>query len=512
MIATTRGLAILAAVAAALLVALVVAGPRSHRAVDRSLVPGLDTSRVAELVFTRGAQTIRITRAGNEWRWQDPPGLADPVAIDAVLTALRGGRWHRRAAAKVAGSPRAQLSVDGTSLGIGAPLAGSEQTWIVRGDDAVLVDTWVATALAPEPLALRQRHPLDCTAATSITATLPSGTVKVEATRLVEPRALWIDERWLEWLYDACAKIEIVALEPGVRAAQAGLRIRTDGGGELTQVGACDRDRILVDTSAGTGCIDAGALRELDGALRKLVDTPYQAIDLRPLPIVPAELTLQDGTALELAARPRIGDADADPERVRELVAALSARGETSIPLPATKPAAAIIAVDGAGTQVVLDLFDRAIARRGEQGAIQISPAQWATITRPTAVLRDPTRWREDPTTISSLTLDHVTYKRGAVLGEWTREPAGKVDPHLVDALAEAVATVRAPAGPPPKMIAHRLRVTMTPPAGAPTTHTLELAAPSDAGCAGRVDGTAVLLPLPLCTAVAALAAVAAQR
>src|SRR4029079_1709338 len=106
---------------------------------------------------------IRITRAGTQWRWQQPPGLADPTTIDAVLTALRGGRWHRRAEAKVAGTPRARLAVDGTLLGIGAPLAGTEQTWLVRGDDALLVDTWVANAFAPEPLALRLRHPLDCT-------------------------------------------------------------------------------------------------------------------------------------------------------------------------------------------------------------------------------------------------------------------------------------------------------------------------------------------------------------
>ncbi len=317
--------------------------------------------------------------------------------------------------------------------------------------------------------------------------------------------ALWLDERVLEALYEACAKIEIVSLEPGQRAAASGLQLRTDGGGELTQLGVCYGGRILVDTSAGAGCIDARALQNLDTALHALVATPYGPIDLRPLPLVPATLTLRDGTVLDLS-RPRIGDADVDRERLHELVAALSARGESAIPLPTTKPTGTITAVDRAGTQVVLDLYDRVIARRGEQGAIQVSAANWTTITRPTAALRDPTRWREDPTTISSVAVDNVTYKRGAVLGEWTRAPAGKVDPHLVDALVESLATVRAPAGAPPATITHRLRVTITPPAGSPTTHTLELGTPTDAGCAGRVDGTAVLLPLPLCTAAVALA------
>jgi hypothetical protein len=174
---------------------------------------------------------------------------------------------------------------------------------------------------------------------------------------------------------------------------------------------------------------------------------------------------------------------------------------------PATKPAATITAVDRAGTEVVLELFERAIARRGEAIAIEIAADAWKIITRPSTALRDPIRWREDATNLSAITLDNVTYKRGAVLGEWTREPAGKLDPMLVDALVETLATVRAPAGSAPKAIAHRLRVTITPPAGAPITHAIELAAPTHDGCAARLDGKPVLLPLPLCTAAFALAA-----
>jgi hypothetical protein len=37
-------------------------------------------------------------------------------------------------------------------------------------------------------------------------------------------------------------------------------------------------------------------------------------------------------------------------------------------------------------------------------------------------------------------------------------------------------------------------------------THTLEVGAQAASGCAARVDGKPVVLPLPLCTAVLALA------
>jgi hypothetical protein len=124
---------------------------------------------------------------------------------------------------------------------------------------------------------------------------------------------------------------------------------------------------------------------------------------------------------------------------------------------------------------------------------------------------RDPTRWREDPTTISSLSLDDVTFTRGAVLGEWTRKPAGKpgdkFDAALVDALASALATVRArprqETTEHPRML-HHVTLTITPPTGAPSTHKLEMGGTDPGGCAGTADGAAVELPLELCTAVLA--------
>jgi hypothetical protein len=338
---------------------------------------------------------------------------------------------------------------------------------------------------------------------------MPDASVRIAGNHLLQPRDMWLDEHALRALGDACAAIETLPID-GQRDNKPGLRVTVASAepGELIQVGTCASGRVFVDSGIGPGCVDAAALRTLEDALRTLAAAPLDALDLRPLPVDPDKLVLQDGTVLGLGNAPRLGDADADPERVRELVRALTTRGEAAVPRPAGKPSATITATDRAGTQVALELFDQGhlIARAGEPGAIRVRDAEWKVITRPAAALRDTVRWREDATTISAVTVDNVTYKRGAVLGEWTREPAGKVDAALVEALVETLATVRAPVGPAPTAIAHRLRVTITPPAGQPTTHTLELAAPSGQGCAGRVDGQPAMLPLPLCTAAVALA------
>lgn len=513
MIATRRGLAILAGVAALLLAILLVAGPRDHGTLDRSLVPGVDPAKVSELELTRGTWSAHVVRDGERWRVEQPPGTADPAAIDAIFTALRGGRWHRRAAASVAGPERARLRVDGTTLAVHAELPGAGQTWLVRGGEALLVDSWVATALAPEPLELRVRHPLDCAGASTIVAHTADGVLRIEGTRMVEPRALWLDDRALSVLGEACAGVEIVALGGQRGDATPGLSIEA-GATKLVEVGTCDGGRVLVETSSGSGCVEAAALAALRDALHAMVASSETVIDLRPLPIDPFELTLADGSVLELAGTPRLAAGsdiiDADRDRVRELLAALGARGLSAEPRPRTAPTATIVATGRDRTEVRLELWDHAIGRAGEPAVIRIADPAWQVITRPAFALRDATRWREDATTISSVTLDGVTYTRGAALGEWIRDPAGSAaaDAALVDALVETLATVRAPAAAPPRHVAHRLSLTITPPAGAPMTHAIEVGAPTAGGCPGRVDGEPALLPLPLCTAAIALASV----
>jgi hypothetical protein len=512
MIASLRGLAVLAGIAVLLFVAVLVAGGHTTAPVDHSIAPRFRAEQVTSILWGRGdLKGPGFTRKGD--RWVDDHGIpANPAAIDAIFTAFRGGRWHRTRVAAPRDDREAHedrwITVGDTTFSLGERLAGTGQVWLRRGQEELLVDGWVASALFPGPLDLQIRTPLDCAAAKSITADIADGHARIEGARLLEPRVLWLDSRVLDWLYDACSRIEIVSLEDGKRT-QRGLHIALAGGApaELTEVGTCTQGRVLVDTSVGSGCVDADRLRSLHDATEEAIRTAHGPIDLRPLPIKPVKLTLQDGSVLTLTGTPRLGDSDADPDRVRELVAALTARGEAAIERPATKPTGRIVAVDPAGIEVTLELLgDRLMARAGEAGAIRVRPADWEVITRPSAALRDATRWREEPTTIAAVSVDGVVYKRGAVLGEWTREPAGAVDTALVEALVETLATVKAPAGPPPASIAHRVKLTIAPPAGAPVTLTLELGAPTQTGCPGRVDGAAALLPLPLCTAALALA------
>lgn len=516
MIATTRGLAILAAIAVALLLGSVLAD-RSERSgtVGTSpaaylLVPGFDEKQVAEIhIAWAGGARDTVRRVGEQWRI-DERTLADPATIDAIFTALRGARFHRRAPRTEIREPREPHGPSNITLGsvrfsVGPSIDGLEQTWLVRGDEAFLVDDWVVRALVPDPLALRVRHPIECGSARTITATTTKGRLRIEGRRVVEPYAMWIGEDWWKGIAAACVAIELRSLD-GQADGRQGLHVVADG--EVTEAGRCyEQQHTYIESPTTRGCVATEALRNLAAVLDRTIIRPQDALDLRPLPIAPVELTLQDEAVLALDKQPRIANQAADPERVSALLSALAKEGLEVADRPAGKPRGNIKAVDAAGTEVVLELHDHVIVRAGEPRGIRIADLEWAVITSPSALLRDATRWREEPTTISAVAIDNVRYKRGAVLGEWTREPAGTMHPALVDAVIESIATLRAPVAPPPSAIAHRVRITITPPAGPPVTHVLELAAPKGVGCAGRVDGAPALLPLPLCTAVAALAA-----
>ncbi|HEY5924042.1 MAG TPA: hypothetical protein VIV11_20320 [Kofleriaceae bacterium] len=536
MIATTRGLVVLAVIAAILVVATLVTngehtapgaqgGASPHDPADfanlggeRAIFPGFDETKVNQINFSWGQTGDSVRRVGNEWRI-DEDTLASPAAIDAIFTALRGGRWHRRVKPSAIRQEfhshgPSGITINGKTFSRGPALEGTGQTWLLRdndravldpwNDDALLVDDWIVKALIPGWLGLRIGRPINCATAKTITATAADLSVRLEGTRLVVPHRLWLDERWTRPLRDACANVEIVASN-SKRVGPEGLHIVADG--ELKVMGACyEPTMTYVEAKVIRGCVQTDALRELEKALRALVGPPLELIDQRPLPIDPVTLTLQDGKQLELGNAPRVDGKDADPDAVRELVRALGTRGESVVERSNKKPTATIKAIDAAGIEVTLELFDHAIARAGEPAAIRIADADWSIITRPSSALRDATRWREDAMTLTSLTLDTITYKRGAVLGEWTRTPDGKLDAALVDSLVETLASVRAPATAPPAAIAHRLRVTFTPPAGKPVTHTIDFASPTAHGCAARLDGVSVLLPLPLCTAAIALA------
>jgi hypothetical protein len=54
--------------------------------------------------------------------------------------------------------------------------------------------------------------------------------------------------------------------------------------------------------------------------------------------------------------------------------------------------------------------------------------------------------------------------------------------------------------------IVHRVTLTITPPAGAPTEHVLALGAPRASGCPVRLDHEAIVLTSTVCAQIAALA------
>ncbi len=140
--------------------------------------------------------------------------------------------------------------------------------------------------------------------------------------------------------------------------------------------------------------------------------------------------------------------------------------------------------------------------RRLPPFALQPTPEAWLRITSTRLDVRGRVTWLEDPSTISALVVDGVTYRRGAVMHEWMHEPQGKA-PAAVDALVELLAqpteiNQTSPAFAP----AHRLDITVTPPGGAPYHHAFE----TGGHCAIRSAGEVVAVAPVLCDAVAQVA------
>jgi hypothetical protein len=479
-IATRRGLIVLVVLAVILGALVLLVQPRGRSNVDRSLLPRFDDSNVKELTYTcpnDGAETA--VRDGNGWKLQN--AVADAATIDATMSALRAARWHRSGSVTLAGQTHCTLKIDDATIAIGSPLAGTDQTWIVRGSRAYLVDAWVAHALAPGRLALHVRRPL--------------------AEAKVDPHShgIWIEPAVIQEVRGVLEALELVAIDgkPGAGGAKA-------FGAE--QIGTCDSGRVWIKSPSGQGCVEAAAWKAVIDADAKLAGPPEAIADRRPVPITPAKLILPDRHEITLTGKPMLDTVvDVDADRVRELLTALAAPGEL-VPVPEAAHTDAFLAVGADGTQIQLYIYGNGtLNRRGEP--IAIKTPDTAIIARSSPAYRDPTRWREDPTTITSIKIDGVTYERGAVLGEWTRKPAGKIDSAIVDALAQTLAVVRAPenAGKGKTTNGRSIKITFTPPAGEPSTHTLQVTSPTRDGCRGRADNHEVTLPPELCTAVAAI-------
>jgi hypothetical protein len=517
-IGSLRGVAIAAVVAVALVIAVLVDGGRRGAAVDRAVVPGFDPDRVTGLAWQRpGQPAIRVVRAAGAWRLDAASAFAvDPGAIADVLAALRGARWHRRGAPT---ATHASLTITGSGpprvLGLGAPIAGASQAWIVAGDRGLVVDGWLVRALDRDRLGLQVTRPLaevERAGSVVIERAEPRAALRLEGTprRLVRPVALAVIAELTGELERALRGLTIVRLPVGV-ALGRGLAIRLTGTAAVVTVelgGPCPGapELVALSGSAGDGCVEPAAVAAIARAVEALAQPAARIVDPRPIGWEPRGVVLPDGTALDLATS-RVGDAAADPARVAELLAALAAPAEV-VARPARPADRQLAVTDRAGVVVTLELFaDRVVARHGEPVALRPGPSAWALLVRPANQLRDPVLWREEPATISAIRIDGVRYRRGAAIGDWAREPAGAVDGAAIEAVVALVAAPRAlgfggPGFPP----AHRVTLAITPPAGPPGERVLELGASLAAGCPARVGRDAVVLPAALCARVAALA------
>jgi hypothetical protein len=529
MISSWRGVGAAGAVAAVLAIAVVVDLGRAPAGADRSLVAGFDPERVTELVWERpGQPAIHVVRGGGAWQIRAPSSApADPSAISDVLAALRGARWHRRGdPAPVHTTLTIVAGTERRVLGIAAPLSGTDQSWIVDGNRGLVVDSWVARALDRDLLALRIAAPLADvrraqtivveSAAQSDGAQANRGALRIEGRprRLVRPVALLLAPQPIDDLERALAELTIVRLS--VRPVRVqGLAITIAGAdpGAPTAItveigGSCPGAPGLVAVSgtAGDGCIERPAATAIEQAIARLRNPPEALVEQRPIPFEPQRIALVDGIALETSPL-RLGDHPADPARVAEILAALAAPAEVTA-LPAKPAAQHLVVTDHAGSATTLDLFgERVVARHGEPVALRPGPGAWRLLMRSSRELRDLTLWLEEPTTITSLRVDNVTYQRGAVIGAWDRRPAGSIDARAVEALVAMLAAPRAlgfidddPA------IAHRVTIVVTPPVGPSSEHVLELGTLRAAGCPARVASDTIALPAIVCAQIAALA------
>jgi len=542
MIASWRGLWVTVAIAVVLVIAVVVDLGRVPDAVDRALVPGFDAGRVTELIWERADRpAIHVVRDGDAWALRPsspmgpagPVGRADPAVVPAiraapravgdVLAALRGARWHRA----LAPTPvHATLTVIAGGLpvvlGLGEPIAGTDQSWINDGARGLVVDSWVVRALDRDALSLRDPTPLGNVrrAQTVDVSRGDAGTLawRLEGVprRLVAP-AVVVAQDLVAELERALADVTIVRL-PDRPASPGGLAIAIAGDRAASTPGAAPAMRIVLGGSCagapelvamsgtdGDGCVEPAAAQAVERAVRRLQQPLSEVVERRPIPFDVQRVVLADATAVDTSP-PRVGGEPADQTRVAELLAALAAPAEV-VALPASPASHHLVVTDRAGAVITLDLFADRVARHGEPIALRPAPGAWAVLRRPARELRDVTLWLEEPTTITELRIDAVRYRRGPVIGAWARQPAGAFDPAMVEALVALLAAPRAAGfADGPFAVAHRVTITVTPPVGAPTEHVLALGRPGAAGCPAQVDRGAIVLPAIVCTQVAALA------
>jgi hypothetical protein len=519
-IATRRGLGILVAIAALLAVLLV--RELRHRArggapIDRSILPGIDLAHVQELRWERGPlPAITLTHDHDRWQWaaSGARAEADGTVVSDALAAIRAGRWHRAADLAAAGTVHARLAIvtpDGTRLvGFGEPLAGTEQAWIVAGERALLVDRWIVRALDVDPLALRIRRLVpDPAAAAIITLGTNDETTRLEGhpRRMLSPHVLLVRPALIANLEAALGQLEIVRLSRPPEPSHADVYVNPTPRIQLRAVCPDDPALAWAETTVGDGCVTRVAYDATRTAVAAFEALPENVIEQRLAPYDVETIKLADGVTLDLTKRAKVGAGPAEPDRVAELLAVLSAPAEIST-VRADAPIKGHIAISlRGGPTLILELLGNGLVRRElEPLALRLTPAAYALLTRASAIYADDALWSEEPTTITSIKIDGVTYTRGAVIGEWTRTPAGPLDAARVDALVAALAVAHG--GPDVESFSkqHEVILTVTAPASAPVTHTLLIGAPRALGCIAHTGTAALTLRDPVCASITALA------
>jgi hypothetical protein len=564
-IASVRGLIVLAAIAVLCAVLALCGG--APGVVDHALVPGLDPDRVVSLAWTGAPRTplgrdVAIARArvedpsgsasGQERpgaedasgsasgpgrarvedpsgsasgpeRWQWPDGApVEPAAVDRLLTALRGARWHRASEEDRAGRIRATLTVTTAAgsyaIGLGEPLG--DQAWIVIDHRALLVDGWVAHALDAAPLELRVRRPLaDLGGWVGLRGAATCAVDVAAATVACGAAPVRLDPTVMATLARTLGDLAIVRLPDSPIARGSGLEIVVrvhaaeawQGVAAAQQVapgeneprivvlagpcpGAPELRAILATT--GDGCVaaeTAGAIEALAGQLAG----PPEAIADRRLAPSAVRVTLLDGGVVDTTKR-TVNGAGAEPARITELVDALAASA-TIAAIPTTPPRGQLVVVDRRGVATKLEVRGDVVVEPGQPFGRRPGAAQLAIVTEPSGALAVPVLWVEEPIRVASITVDGVTFTRGAVIGEWS----GTTTPRRLDALADALAAPRAELGAPVALDhPHHISFVVAPPVGAAVRRELDVA-PDGARCAARIDGQPRYVTRALCDALA---------
>lgn len=547
-------LAVLVAIALVLAALVVTDAPRAPAVVDHALLPGVDADTITTLAWTLPDGTqVTVTRPSPDqgWTFQNagPRGRAraDAARVDAALAALRGGRWQRTVGRRPPGiTPSTQLVVTAGDrrIALGIAPAGTGQTWIVRDGEALLVDDWLARALAPTLLELYERRPLadiELAAAFLVRTYAPEVEFHIDhGTEYVrDPDSFRIDADLERELERALAALELVALPTAPSTGEPILAVHATLAQPVlvTVQSACNGPACpcpaathLALTDSGDGCVAQDQIDELVRLVKRFHAPASEIASRSVISIDPSYYSWDvEGTdKLRFSKQPIIegrgSSGPADIERVVAIAAAIQFPGRVVPFSPGRDSLGRRHVTDASGKEEAFFLFPgNLVYRAGEPVAIQLPDQAFAALLWTPDHVRDGRLWIEEPTAIQSITLRELvvepgrtlrtrTLTRGAVVGEWLADgapvPAAR-GPRL-DAFAAMLAAPRAVEMiAMPKTFRYQVLVEANPFPGSgsePVVHTLRLAAPTAAGCPVTSDAmVGALMARELCSVVAAL-------